>query len=104
MKKLGISLSAALFAMILIASPAMAGKVDAFAQAYAQIAQIEQDLNAQLQQVEAQEQASQLQQQAQQQMLGVLEEVGLSVEDYNGKIQRMSTDAEFQQKVTERMQ
>jgi hypothetical protein len=106
LKKLTLIVGIVTLAFFAATAPAVSDEADveSFVEAFQEIGQIEHQLNAQLQQTENPERAGQLQQQAQQQMLGVLENNDLSVSEYNGMIQRMNTDPEFQQLVTNKLQ
>lgn len=74
-------------------------KVEKFASAYGSVQSIQEDYTQQLQEVEDREKAQALQQEAQGEMLGAVEEEGLSVQEYNEMIAMMDQDPQLRQRV-----
>lgn len=72
-------------------------ELETFAEAYAEIAGVRQDMQAELQAAEDREQATQIQQQADQEMQGILQEHDLSVERYQEITQVLNADPEQRQ-------
>lgn len=79
-------------------------ELEQFAEAQSEIAGIQQDFSARLQQVEDPEKARELQRQANDEMTSAVEEVGLDVESFNQIAMAIQSSPELQQKLTEMIQ
>lgn len=73
--------------------------VEKFATAYASVQSIQEDYTQQLQEVEDRAKAQELQQEAQGEMLGAVEDHGLSVQEYNEMIAQMDQDPQLRERV-----
>jgi hypothetical protein len=73
--------------------------VEQFASAYQEILEIQVGLSDELKEVSESDKARELQQQAQQEMLQVVEQNGLSVDDYNNVVAQMQQDVTLRNQI-----
>ncbi|NEZ03838.1 DUF4168 domain-containing protein [Wenzhouxiangella sp. XN201] len=79
-------------------------QLEQFAEAQVEIASIQQDFSARLQEVDDPEKANELQLEANEEMTAAVEEAGLDVESFNQIAMSIQNDPELQQKLTEMLQ
>lgn len=79
-------------------------QLEQFADAQIQITEIQQDFAGRLQEVDDPEQAHELQVQANEEMTEAVEEIGLSVQDFNEIAMAIQNDPELQQRLTALLQ
>lgn len=79
-------------------------QLEQFADAQLQITEIQQDFAGRLQEVDDPEQAHELQVQANEEMTEAVEEIGLSVQDFNEIAMAIQNDPELQQRLTALLQ
>ena len=78
--------------------------VEKFVEAFSEVRQIQIQFSSQLEGVSDQQEAQNLQQQAQQQMIGAVEEAGLSVADYNMVVAAMEQNPQLRDDILNRAQ
>lgn len=78
--------------------------VDQFVVAFGEVQKIQQQFSGQLEGVSDQAEAQALQQQAQQEMIGAVEQAGLSVTDYNMVVSAMEQDPQLRENILGRVQ
>lgn len=79
-------------------------QLEQFAEAQVEIASIQQDFSARLQEVDDPEKAHDLQLEANEEMTAAVEEAGLDVESFNQIAMSIQNDPELQQKLTEMLE
>ncbi|MGY6629799.1 MAG: DUF4168 domain-containing protein [Wenzhouxiangella sp.] len=79
-------------------------QLEQFADAQIQITEIQQDFAGRLQEVDDPEQAHELQVQANEEMTEAVQEIGLSVQDFNEIAMAIQNDPELQQRLTALLQ
>lgn len=80
------------------------GQIENFADAALDVRQVEQDFNAELQDVQDAEEMERLQQEAQQQAQQAIEDNGLSVDEYNAIAQAAYQDPQLYAMIVEAME
>ncbi len=78
-------------------------QVDKFVVAFSEVQQLQNSFSQQLEGVSSQEEAQALQQQTQQQMIEAVEDVGLSVADYNMVVAAMEQDEALRDSILNRV-
>lgn len=79
-------------------------QLEQFADAQVEIASIQQDFSARLQEVDDPEKAHDLQLEANEEMTAAVEEAGLDVESFNQIAMSIQNDPDLQQKLTEMLE
>jgi pentose-5-phosphate-3-epimerase len=79
-------------------------QVDSFVKATVRIITIQQEAQKEMTATEEQEKQKQVRDEALQMIVAAVEEEGLSVEEYNGIVQKVETDPEFGETVQQRIQ
>ncbi|MGM0595177.1 MAG: DUF4168 domain-containing protein [Pseudomonadota bacterium] len=74
-------------------------KLGQFVDAFVEVRELEQGFTSKLENIEDQEEAQALQQQTQQEMIGAVEDAGLSVEEYNNIVAAMRQDPELRDEI-----
>jgi hypothetical protein len=80
------------------------GQIETFADAAIDVQRVQQDFDAQLQAAENAEEIEQLQQQAQQEARQVIEDKGLSVDEYTAILQAANQDPQLYAMIVETME
>lgn len=78
--------------------------VKQFVVAFSEVQKIQQQFSGQLEGVNSQQEAQALQQQAQEEMIGAVEEAGLTVADYNMVVAAMEQDPQLRDEILGRAQ
>jgi len=78
--------------------------LERFVQAYGEVQEIRRDLTSKLSNAQDQEQAQQLQQEAQTEMVGAVQDAGLSPDEYNRIASQMANDQELRQRVIDQLE
>jgi len=79
-------------------------QIQAFAAAMVEVQQLGQEWTQKMQQTEDQEELSQMQQQAQEEMMGAIEDQGMTVEEYNEIATAAQQDQELAQQIQQAAQ
>jgi hypothetical protein len=79
-------------------------KIEQFVDALTEVHLIRNEAAAELEAATDMEEAQEIQLRAQQQMIDAVEEIGLSVEEYNQIATLMSTDPELQQRISSKLE
>lgn len=78
--------------------------LERFVQAYGEVQEIRRDLTSKLSNAQDQEKAQQLQQEAQTEMVGAVQDAGLSPDEYNRIASQMANDQELRQQVIDHLE
>lgn len=80
------------------------GQVKRFAQSFGEIMKVRERFTAELQQVDDAEEANKLQQKTNDEMVGIIEDNGITVPEYNAIAQAMQSDPELRNRVVSLIQ